>query len=67
MFVRIRWFVAGVAATLSGVGFLVAQVRKARQNLTPANLVAAGKNQAAAWLDTMAERLAPNDAGRRRR
>jgi len=67
MFLRIRWFVGGVAAALSGVGFLVTQVRKARQKLTPANLVAAGKNQAAAWLDTMAERLAPNDAGHRRR
>lgn len=67
MFVRIRWFVAGVAAALSGVGFLAAQVKKARQKLTPANLVAAGKNQAAAWLDTVAERLAPDDAGHRRR
>jgi len=67
MFVRIRWFIAGVAATVSGVGFLAAQVRKARQKLTPANLVAAGKDQAAAWLDTVAERLAPDDAGPRRR
>ncbi|MFC2177081.1 hypothetical protein ACFLRH_01545 [Actinomycetota bacterium] len=67
MFVRIRWFVAGVAAALSGVGYLMAQVRKARQKLTAANIVAAGKNQAAAWLDTAAERLAPDDAGHRRR
>ena len=67
MFVRIRWFVGGVAATLSGVGYLAAQVRKARQKMTAANLLAAGKNQAATWLDTAAERLAPDEAGRRGR
>jgi hypothetical protein len=67
MFVRIRWFVAGVAAALSGVGYLAALVRKARQKLTPANLIAAGKNQAASWLDTAAERLAPDEAGHRHR
>jgi hypothetical protein len=67
MFVRIRWFVAGVAATLGGFGYLAAQVRKARQRLTPANLVAAGKHQAASWLDSVAERLAPDDAGHRGR
>lgn len=67
MLVRIRWFVAGVAAALSGVGFLAAQVRKARQKLTPANMVTAGKHQAAAWLDTLAERLAPDETGPDRR
>ncbi len=67
MFVRIRWFIAGIAAALGGVGYLAAQVRKARERLTPANLMAAGKNQAASWLDTLAERLAPDEAGHRGR
>ncbi len=67
MFVRIRWFIAGVAAALGGVGYLAAQVRKARERLTPENLIAAGKNQAASWLDTLAERLAPDEAGHRSR
>lgn len=62
MFVRIRWFVAGIAAALGGVGFLAAQVAKARERLTPANLLAAGKNQAASWLDAAAEKLSPKDS-----
>jgi len=64
MFVRIRWFIAGILAAVSGMGYLAAQVKKARQKLTPANLVAVGKQQAAAWLDTVADRVAPNEAGR---
>lgn len=65
MFVRIRWFAAGAIATLGGMGYLAAQVKKARQKLTPANLLAAGKHQAAAWLDDVAERVAPGEAGHR--
>lgn len=65
MFVRIRWFAAGAIATMGGMGYLAAQVKKARQKLTPANLVAAGKQQAAAWLDGVAERVAPDEAGQR--
>ncbi len=66
MFVRIRWFLAGIAAALGGVSYLATQVRKARRKLTPENLLAAGKNQAASWLDNLADRVAPNGAGRRR-
>lgn len=67
MFVRIRWFFAGILAAVGGMGYLVSQVRKARQKLTPANLVAAGKRQAAIWLDTLADRVAPDEAGPARR
>lgn len=66
MFVRIRWFIAGVLATFGGLSYLATQVRKAREKLTPANLVAAGKHQAATWLDTVAEKVAPDEAGHRR-
>lgn len=63
MFVRIRWFFAGILAALGGMGYLVNQVRRARQKLSPANLVAAGKQQAASWLDAVAEKVAPDEAG----
>lgn len=67
MFVRIRWFLAGVAAAFGGIGYLASQVIKARQRLTAANLAAAGKRQAASWLDAVADKIAPNQAGSRRR
>lgn len=66
MFVRIRWFFAGAMAALGGVGFLVAQVKRARQKLTPANMMAVGKRRAAGWLDSIADRVAPHEAARRR-
>lgn len=61
MFVRLRWFVAGILATFGGIGYMAAQLRKAREKLTAANLVAITKRQAAAWLDNVAERVAPDD------
>jgi hypothetical protein len=63
MFVRIRWFVAGILAALGGMSYLVNQVRRAREKLTPANMIAAGKQQAASWLDAVADRVAPDEAG----
>ena len=63
MFVRIRWFFAGILAALGGMGYLVNQVRRAREKLTPANMVAAGKQQAANWLDAVAEKVAPDEPG----
>lgn len=65
MFVRIRWFMAGAIAAFGGLGFLAAQVKRAREKLTPANLAAVGKRQAAAWLDSVADRVAPDRAGHR--
>jgi len=62
MLVRIRWFLAGILAALGGVGYLASQVRRARQKLTPANLVAAGKRRAASWLDAAADRMAPEES-----
>jgi len=64
MFVRIRWFAAGAVASIAGMSYLAAQVKKARQKLTPANLVAAGKQQAASWLNGFADRVAPDEAER---
>jgi len=63
MFVRIRWFFAGILAALGGMSYLVNQVRRARRKLTPANVVAAGKQQAARWLDAAADKVAPDEAG----
>lgn len=65
MFVRIRWFLAGAFAAFGGIGFLAAQVKKARQKLTPANLAAVGKRQAAGWLDSIADRVSPDQPGHR--
>ena len=65
MFVRIRWFIAGALAAFGGLGFLATQVKRARQKLTPANLAAVGKRQAASWLDSVADRVAPDRAGQR--
>ena len=63
MFVRVRWFLAGMAAAVGGIGYLAAQVKRARQRLTPANLMAVGKQRAATWLDAAADRVAPRDSG----
>lgn len=65
MFVRIRWFVAGAVAAFGGVGYLATKVKRARAKLTPANLVAVGKQQAANWLDSAADRVAPDPGDRR--
>ena len=67
MFVRIRWFIAGALAAFGGIGFLATKVKKAREKLTPANLAAVGKRQAASWLDSLADRVAPDQAGHRSR
>ena len=64
MFVRIRWFVAGVAATLGGVGYLANQLRQARLRLTPSNLATAAKRQVADWIDGVATRIGSEETGR---
>lgn len=63
MFVRIRWFIAGALTAFGGVSLLARRIRRAREKLTPANVIAAGKRQAATWLDSAAERVAPDDTG----
>ena len=59
MFVRIRWFVLGALSAFGVVSYLAAQVKRARQQLTPANLVRRGGSSVADALETTADRLDP--------
>ncbi len=67
MFLRVRWFLAGAVVAFGGVGFVLTQVKRARVRVTPENLLIAGKQLAASWLDSIADQLAPEQAGQRSR
>jgi len=57
MFVRIRWFLIGVASTL-GVGmWLVTVVKRARERLTPAAMGRAAAVTGAGLLEATGRRL----------
>lgn len=59
MFVRIRWFVLGALSAFGLLSYLAAQVKRARQQLTPSNLVRKGGESVAGMLDSTADRLDP--------
>ena len=59
MFVRIRWFLLGVVSAFGLLSYLVAQVKRAREQLTPGNLVRKGGHSVAGILDTTADRIDP--------
>lgn len=60
MFLRIRWFLVGALASLGVVSYLVAQVKKARERLTPRNLANSGLRSVANLLDSAAEAVQPS-------
>lgn len=57
---RIRWFIVGALASLGVVGYLAAQVRKARERLTPRNLARRGLSGVADLLDTASDAVRPD-------
>ena len=59
MFVRIRWFVLGMATAFGLISYLAAQVKRARETITPANLARRGVRSVAGLLDTTADRIDP--------
>jgi hypothetical protein len=61
MLLRIRWFVVGALASLGLFGYLAAQLRKARERLTPHNLARHGKRAVADLLDSAAETIRPDE------
>ncbi len=60
MFLRMRWFVIGVATALGGVAYLADQLRKARERMTPRNLANTGLRSVADILDTAADAVKPD-------
>lgn len=65
MLLRIRWFIMGGLASVAALSYLAAQVRKARQKLTPRALVNSGMKGAADLLDTAAAAVQPDPESRR--
>lgn len=61
MLLRIRWFAIGVVSSLGAVTYLAAQVKKARQRLSPQNVAKVGASGLAGLLDTVADRISPAD------
>jgi hypothetical protein len=59
MLVRVRWFVLGALSSMGAMAFVAAQVKKARERLTPANLARGGARSLASLLDAAADRVAP--------
>lgn len=62
MFVRIRWFVLGALSAFGLLSYLATQLKRARQQITPANLVRKGGRSVAGVLDTTADRIDPRHA-----
>lgn len=63
MLLRIRWFVLGVVAAGAGVAYVVDQLRRARERLTPENLARGGARGVASLIEAAAERIAPGNGG----
>ncbi len=59
MFVRIRWFALGVAASLGVTAYLAARVKRARERLTARALARSGGRTVASLLDRAADRVSP--------
>ncbi|MGA9594526.1 MAG: hypothetical protein WBV06_00095 [Acidimicrobiia bacterium] len=57
MLLRIRWFIMGSLASLGLVGYLIKQLRKARERITPGNVARSGMRGMADVLDNAAARM----------
>ena len=61
MLLRIRWFLLGFAAASAGAVYVIDQVRRARERLTPENLTRSGARGVASLIDAAATRIAPSN------
>ena len=64
MFVRIRWFVLGVASALGLLSYLAALLKRAKEQITPSALARRGVRSVAGLLDTTANRIDPRETAR---
>ena len=59
MFVRVRWFMLGVVASLGAVAYMANQLRRVRERLTVANVGREAGRALAGALDSVAGAIAP--------
>ena len=59
MFIRVRWFLMGVLTSIGVVAYLAAQVKAARERLTPENLAKTGAMSLAGALESAAVAITP--------
>lgn len=57
MFTRLKWFVAGSAATIGAVAYLGAKVKRARERMTAENMARAGVATAAGMMKATGRRM----------
>ena len=62
MFLRMRWFVLGVASSLGVVAYLAAQVKRARERLSARAMARSGGRTVASLLDRAADRVSPEQS-----
>lgn len=62
MFLRMRWFVIGVATSIGALTYLAAQVKRARERITARAMVRSTGRTAASLLDRAADRISPDQA-----
>jgi hypothetical protein len=58
MLLRIRWFIVGALTSLGVISFLIKEVRRVRDRITPHNLARRGLRGVADLLDTAADAVA---------
>jgi hypothetical protein len=57
MFTRLKWFVAGSAATIGAGAYLGAKVKRARERITAENMARAGLVTVAGMINSTGRRL----------
>lgn len=60
MFLRMRWFVIGVIASIGLLSYLAAQVKRAREKITARAMLRSSGRTAASLLDRAADRISPD-------
>ena len=66
MFVRLRWFTLGAAATVAGGIIGATKLKRARQSLTAHNAARLGARGVAGIIERVADSVTPSEHGPRR-
>ena len=64
MLLRVRWFVLGAVTSVGVVAYLIKQVRRVHERVTPRNLARSGMRGVADLLDSAADAVAADGEGR---
>ena len=64
MLLRVRWFLLGAVTAASGAVYVIEQLRRARERMTPENLARESARSVATLLDAAADRIEPPTAPR---